>query len=97
MRLNTTKRKLQQGKVVFGAIISENAPGLVEYCGAIGFDFVFLDGEHGSLEASDMENLVRAAETRPALRAQVTAGLPELSILDDAGTARASVNGGARQ
>jgi hypothetical protein len=44
--------------------------------------------------------LVRAAETRPALRAQVTAGLPELSILDDAGTARASVagnvGGGAR-
>jgi hypothetical protein len=38
--------------------------------------------------------LVRAAETRPALRAAVTAKLPELAILDDAGTARASVAGG---
>jgi len=62
MRLNTTKQKLQQGKVVFGAIIPENAPGLVEYCGAIGFDFVFLDGEHGAIEPSDVENLCRAAD-----------------------------------
>jgi hypothetical protein len=35
--------------------------------------------------------LVRAAETRPGLRAQIQRHLPELHILDDAGTARASV------
>jgi hypothetical protein len=41
--------------------------------------------------------LVRAAEHRPALREQVKRGLPELTILDDAGTARASVQpAGAR-
>jgi len=40
--------------------------------------------------------LVRAAETRPALRAHATAVLPELTILDDAGTARASVAGNGR-
>jgi 4-hydroxy-2-oxoheptanedioate aldolase len=34
----------------------------VEYCGAIGFDFVFLDGEHGAIEPSDVEGLCRAAE-----------------------------------
>ena len=49
MRINTTKQKLQQGKVVFGAIISENAPGLVEYCGAIGFDFVGSDSAYAIL------------------------------------------------
>jgi len=40
--------------------------------------------------------LVRAAETRPALRAHARAVLPELTILDDAGTARASVAGNGR-
>jgi hypothetical protein len=35
--------------------------------------------------------LVRAAETAPGLRAQMAAALPELTILDDAATARASV------
>jgi 2-keto-3-deoxy-L-rhamnonate aldolase RhmA len=62
MRTNTTKQKLQAGKVVYGAIVGEDAPGLVEYCGAIGFDFVFLDGEHGAIEPAQMENLCRAAE-----------------------------------
>jgi hypothetical protein len=40
--------------------------------------------------------LVRAAERRPALRAQIAERLPELAILDDAATARASVERAAR-
>ena len=38
MRTNTTKAKLAEGKVVFGAIISRYAPDLVELFGAIGHD-----------------------------------------------------------
>jgi hypothetical protein len=34
MRTNTTKAKLHEGKVVFGAIISRHAPDLVELFGA---------------------------------------------------------------
>ena len=34
MRTNTTKAKLAEGKVVFGAIISRHAPDLVELFGA---------------------------------------------------------------
>ncbi len=51
MRTNNTKAKLTQGKVVFGAIISEYAPGTVELFGAIGYDFVFIDCEHGPMSA----------------------------------------------
>ena len=62
MRTNLTKAKLSQGKVVFGAIINEYAPGTVELFGAIGFDFVFIDCEHGAMSVDQVENMVRAAE-----------------------------------
>src|SRR5215472_19297766 len=62
MRTNTTKEKLAAGKVVFGAIISRHAPDLVELFGAIGYDFVMIDGEHGSMSLDEVEHMVRAAE-----------------------------------
>ena len=62
MRTNTTKAKLAEGKVVFGAIIGRHAPDLVELFGAIGYDFVMIDGEHGSMSLDEVEHMVRAAE-----------------------------------
>jgi 2-keto-3-deoxy-L-rhamnonate aldolase RhmA len=62
MRPNTTKAKLAEGKVVFGAIISRHAPDLVELFGAIGYDFVMIDGEHGPMSLDEVEHMVRAAE-----------------------------------
>src|SRR5712692_152375 len=62
MRTNTTKAKLAGGNVVFGGIISSYAPELVELLGAIGYDFVMLDCEHGPMGVDQVENMVRAAE-----------------------------------
>src|SRR6266446_4837196 len=62
MRTNTTKAKLAEGKVVFGAIISRYAPDLVELFGAIGYDFVMIDCEHGPMDLNQVEHMVRAAE-----------------------------------
>ena len=62
MRTNTTKAKLSEGKVVFGAGIGEYAPGIVELFGAIGYDFVMIDCEHGAMTVDQVENMVRAAE-----------------------------------
>ena len=62
MRVNTTKQKLSEGKVVLGAIIGEYAPVTLEVVGALGFDFVMIDCEHGSMGLAEVENLVRAAE-----------------------------------
>ena len=50
MRTNTTKAKLAEGETVFGAIISRYAPDLVELFGAIGYDFVMIDCEHGPMD-----------------------------------------------
>ena len=62
MRTNTTKTKLAEGQTVFGAIISRFAPDLVELFGAIGYDFVMMDCEHGPMELDQVEHMVRAAE-----------------------------------
>ena len=62
MRTNTTKAKLSEGKVVYGAIISRFAPDIVEIFGVIGYDFVMIDCEHGPMELDQVEHMVRAAE-----------------------------------
>ena len=62
MRTNSTKTKLAAGQVVFGAIISRYSPDLVELLGAIGYDFVMIDCEHGPMNLDQVEHMVRAAE-----------------------------------
>ena len=62
MRTNTTKAKLAEGKVVFGGIITRYAPDLVEILGAIGYDFVMIDCEHGPMDLDQVEHMVRAGE-----------------------------------
>lgn len=62
MRTNTTKAKLAEGKTVFGAIVNRYAPDIVELFGAIGYDFVMIDCEHGSMHLDQVEHMVRAAE-----------------------------------
>jgi 2-keto-3-deoxy-L-rhamnonate aldolase RhmA len=63
MQVNTTKQKLKDGNVVFGAIVGEYAPTTVEVMGHIGWDFIMIDCEHGSMGLLEVEHLVRACET----------------------------------
>ena len=63
MRVNTTKNKLSEGFPVFGPIINEYSPVTVEIFGALGYDFVMIDCEHGSMSVDQVENMVRASES----------------------------------
>ena len=63
MRTNTTKAKLHEGKVVFGGIVTRYAPDTVEILGALGYDFVMIDCEHGPADLDQVEHMVRAAES----------------------------------
>ena len=62
MRENTLKTKLQQGKAVFGVMLTFPSAPAVEMLGALGFDWVLLDNEHGSITVDNSEDLIRAAE-----------------------------------
>jgi len=59
---NKTRRKLRSGEVVIGAFVTIPAPALVEVCGLAGFDYVIIDAEHGPIEVSGAEDMIRAAE-----------------------------------
>jgi 4-hydroxy-2-oxoheptanedioate aldolase len=56
------RERLCAGATTIGAILPLDAPLLVELCGIAGFDFVFLDTEHGAILHPSYENLTRAAD-----------------------------------
>lgn len=62
MRENTLKQKLEAGQAVFGVMITFPSPQVVEMLGLLGFDWVLIDNEHGSITVDNSEELVRAAE-----------------------------------
>ncbi len=62
MRENTLKQKLENGKAVFGVMITFPSAPVVEMLGHLGFDWVLLDNEHGSITVDNVEDLVRAAD-----------------------------------
>jgi 2-keto-3-deoxy-L-rhamnonate aldolase RhmA len=62
VRPNSLKAKLRAGQRVVGALITINSPELVETFGHLGYDFVFIDGQHGGLGVETARGLIRAAE-----------------------------------
>ena len=79
VRINKLKRSLQEGKTVFGSSVRLPEPGLVEVLGHAGFDYVLIDGEHGSMGWAEMERMILAAyavDTTPIVR--VLKNEPEL-------------------
>src|ERR1700722_968583 len=57
------RQRLLGGETVYGLVVKAPAPALVEMCAAAGFDFAFIDGEHGGAEAQELEHHVRAGES----------------------------------
>jgi 4-hydroxy-2-oxoheptanedioate aldolase len=62
MRTNTLKQKLRDGKPAFGVMITFPSPPVVEMLGYMGFDWVLIDNEHGSITIDTAEDMIRAAE-----------------------------------
>ena len=62
MRTNTLKQKLRAGKPAFGVMITFPSPPIVEMLGYMGFDWVLIDNEHGSVTVDASEDMIRAAE-----------------------------------
>src|SRR5262245_59240443 len=62
MRANRIRDLVRDGRVAYGVGLGINSPDLVELCGELGFDFVFLDGEHGATTATICRELQRAAD-----------------------------------
>lgn len=59
---NQVRRKIKQGEPALGVFVGWPSPDLVEFCGHLGFDWAFIDAEHGSIGRESCELLVRACQ-----------------------------------
>ena len=62
MRKNTLKEKLAAGKAAFGVQLNYPTPAIVEMLGYLGFDWVLIDNEHGSITVDNSEPVIVASE-----------------------------------
>jgi 4-hydroxy-2-oxoheptanedioate aldolase len=81
MFTNTTKAKLKAGEVVYGCFVRYPDASLAEFVAWQGWDFLVFDGEHGTMEPGQLENMVRAAELRGVTPiARVTTNQPHIIL-----------------
>ena len=62
MLSNAMKRKLLAGEPAFGVSVMFPSPQVVDIVGRLGFDWVLIDCEHGSISIESVELMVLAAE-----------------------------------
>lgn len=62
MRKNETKGRLKKGEVVAGVALQQlRSTELPRLLGAAGFDYLFIDAEHGGFNMETMQDMVKAA------------------------------------
>ncbi len=75
MKLNKLKAKIKAGEPVWGVLFAFKSLQLVELSAKLGFDYVFIEGEHGALSLSDIEEICIVAD---ALGLSTVARVPRL-------------------
>jgi 2-dehydro-3-deoxyglucarate aldolase len=81
------RKRLQQGELLLGTLVSFNSPEVTEMLAEAGFDWLFLDAEHAPLEASALQAMMQAAGGKVACVVRVPS-------LDEAAI-KHSLDGGA--
>lgn len=60
--INSIRKKLSNNKVSLGSWIQIPDPSVAEILGQVGFDWIAVDMEHGSISVNQLPNLFRALE-----------------------------------
>jgi 2-dehydro-3-deoxyglucarate aldolase/4-hydroxy-2-oxoheptanedioate aldolase len=62
MRVNLTRERLLRGETVFGSALQcYRSPEISRTFAAAGFDYVFIDMEHGAYDLETVQDMIRAA------------------------------------
>jgi 2-keto-3-deoxy-L-rhamnonate aldolase RhmA len=62
------RKKLQAGQLALGTILSLNSPDVAEILSGIGFDWIFIDTEHSTLDPQNLKGLLQAVgESTPCV------------------------------
>jgi len=60
--LDKIKEKIKEKELVIGTILESNDNCIAELMGKVGFDFVWIDGEHGPLDKKEILYHIMAAQ-----------------------------------
>jgi len=85
MKQNKMKAKLLNGEPAFGVSIMIPSPQIVEIAGKLGFDWVLIDCEHGTISIETVELLAMAAEAcgiTPIVRPRTKSPEDILNVMD---------------
>ncbi len=55
------RAQLKKGERLLGTLLSLPSPEVAEVCAAAGFDWLFIDMEHGLLDFTDVQRMIQAA------------------------------------
>lgn len=81
------RTRIRRGDRLLGTLVGMPSPEVVEVLAAAGFDWLFLDTEHGGIETGDLSGLLRAAGDCPCLVRVPACQPPWLARALDAGAA----------
>jgi 4-hydroxy-2-oxoheptanedioate aldolase len=85
MRTNKMKEKLRAGQPALGVSMMIPSPQIVEMVGRLGFDWVLIDCEHGTISIETVELMVMAAEASgltPIVRPWTNSAHAILRVMD---------------
>ena len=61
------RTRLRRGDTLIGPIVTINSPEVVEVLDEVGFDWLFLDGEHSPISPAHLQRLMIAARRTPCV------------------------------
>lgn len=61
-KVNNIRARHARGEIAIGATVQIASPESIEMAGLAGFDFVWIDAEHGTMDLSVLAHLIRAAD-----------------------------------
>ena len=82
--LGTFRKRLKAGETLLGSMVTLAAPAIAEVLADVGFDWLFIDGEHGPLETGDILGILQAVGGRIACIVRVPGAeeVPIKKVLD---------------
>ena len=61
------RSRLRSGETLFAPLLTLNSPAVAELMAEAGFDWLFIDAEHSTLDTSQMQSLLQAASPTPCV------------------------------
>ena len=67
------RARLRGQETLVGSIVSLASPAVAEIMAEVGFDWLFIDGEHGALDIGDLQGMIQAVAERCACVVRIPA------------------------